>query len=391
MSRRIKGEGTIYKDEKRDRWVGRYSDGYDENGKRVRKNVYGKTKVEVAQKLNEIMYKRSNYVYIGKSSITLIQLIEKNREDKLKANVIGEGQYARLKWTEKKIKDSEIANIKMQELKSDDIQNFLNSNVNLSNSYIKKLCELINTACKNAVKLRIIAFNPMENVIKPKSKIENKEIRALTMDEQRKFTQYLKSVRIDEEKYKVCYLLEMYMGLRVGEALALKIEDIDQKNGFINISRTLTRDKDFKCVMNNRAKTFAGRRTLPIPDIIKNELKEQIEIAKNNKDNLLFTIKGNYISPSGVNKVLKRIFTTQLGLDSKNISTHSLRHTYATRCIEAGMSAVVLQRLMGHTDVKVTLNTYTSVFNEFKEKELNKVGNYLSKNILKSKDEELEF
>ena len=231
----------------------------------------------------------------------------------------------------------------------------------------------------------------MENVIKPKSKIENKEIRALTMDEQRKFTQYLKSVRIDEEKYKVCYLLEMYMGLRVGEALALRIDDIDWNRGYINISRTLTRDKDFKFIMNNRAKTFAGRRSIPIPDIIKNELKEQLEIAKNNKDNLLFTMKDNYVSPSGVNTVLKRIFTTQLGLDSKNISTHSLRHTYATRCIESGMSAVVLQRLMGHTDVKVTLNTYTSVFNEFKVNELDKVDKYLSKNILKSKDEELEL
>lgn len=95
--------------------------------------------------------------------------------------------------------------------------------------------------------------------------------------------------------------------------------------------------------------------------------------------------------PNSANTVLKRIFETQLGMSSKDISTHALRHTYATRCIESGMNAVVLQKLMGHTDVKITLNTYTSVFNDFKESELNKVSKYLNKNIFKSKNEELEL
>lgn len=62
------------------------------------------------------------------------------------------------------------------------------------------------------------------------------------------------------------------------------------------------------------------------------------------------------------------------------ISTHSLRHTYGTRCVEAGMRAVALQRLMGHKDVSVTLNTYTSIFNKYKESELEKVNEYYLKN-----------
>ena len=51
-----------------------------------------------------------------------------------------------------------------------------------------------------------------------------------------------------------------------------------------------------------------------------------------------------------------------------------LRHTFATRCIENGVSPVVLQRILGHKDIQVTLNTYTSVFNEFKEKEIDKIN-----------------
>ena len=61
------------------------------------------------------------------------------------------------------------------------------------------------------------------------------------------------------------------------------------------------------------------------------------------------------------------------------ISTHSLRHTFGTRCIEAGMNPVVVQKLMGHTDVSVTLNTYTSVFDRFKAQEIEKVNEYYFK------------
>ena len=67
------------------------------------------------------------------------------------------------------------------------------------------------------------------------------------------------------------------------------------------------------------------------------------------------------------------------------MSSHSLRHTYATRAIEAGVTPVVLQKLMGHTDVTITLNTYTSVFDKYKETELEKVNQYyINKNLLQT-------
>lgn len=75
----------------------------------------------------------------------------------------------------------------------------------------------------------------------------------------------------------------------------------------------------------------------------------------------------------------------------EDISTHSLRHTYGTRCIEAGMKPVTLQRLMGHKDITVTLNTYTSILNIFKEDEVNKLNDYYLDNSLLDKNELLEL
>ena len=71
------------------------------------------------------------------------------------------------------------------------------------------------------------------------------------------------------------------------------------------------------------------------------------------------------------------------------ISTHTLRHTYGTRCIESGMRAVALQRLLGHTDINVTLNTYTSVLNKYKEKEMEKLNDYYLSNDIFNKSREL--
>ena len=105
----------------------------------------------------------------------------------------------------------------------------------------------------------------------------------------------------------------------------------------------------------------------------------------NNPEKLLFKpIDKQYAHRGNVNNELKRLLQRHFGIN--DITTHCLRHTYGTRCIEAGMAPVVVQKLMGHTDVGVTLNTYTSVFDRFKEKEIDKMNKYfLEENMLSSK------
>lgn len=380
--RRGNGEGTIFEDKKNKRWIGQYISGIAEDGKAIRKSVYGKTQKEVVNKLNEVKYQMNNDIYVEKNGIKLVKIMEDIREEKLASNTISGGQYARLKWTINKIKNSKLGEMKIQDVTKNDIQEFLNSIKDLSDSYIKKLYEQFVQAYRRAEIKKYITYNPMYEVIKPKSDKQTKVVEALDINVQKAFTEYLNKASIEDEPYKNIFLIQMYMGLRIGEVLALSTKNIDLENKLLYVKRTLTNDKEFAIILGNKTKTYAGNRTLPILDFLVPIFEEQLKYANGNLHNLIFTTNDNYIRTSAINKELKRIFDEELKTSSKNISTHCLRHTYGTRCIEAGMTAVVLQRLMGHKDVTVTLNTYTSVFNKFKEDELEKVNNYLTNNQL---------
>lgn len=218
----------------------------------------------------------------------------------------------------------------------------------------------------------------MNDVIKPKSEKENKEVRALTVEEQQAFTDYLLKQNVKKFKYRNIFLIQMYMGLRIGETLALSTHDIDLRAKVMNIRRTLTTDEYENIIMGNKTKTYSGKRIVPIPDFLFPYIIEQMQIAdgqKINEEKLLFKPNySNYTRRKNVNDRLKTILKENFNIT--DITTHSLRHTYGTRCIESGMAPVVVQKLMGHKDISVTLNTYTSVFDKFKQSEVDKVNQY---------------
>ena len=100
------------------------------------------------------------------------------------------------------------------------------------------------------------------------------------------------------------------------------------------------------------------------------------------KDGMLFhTTKGTLVPTTSVNAEFRRVVETYGIKDDSipgDLTLHSLRHTYATRCIESGMPPKVLQNLLGHTDIKVTLDTYSDVFDNFQNENVAKVDEYLT-------------
>lgn len=285
---RSKGEGSIYYIEKRKKWSAQYT--ITVGGKQVRKTVYGNTKREVADKLLDLRVQMKDIDLIKEHGMSIIQIMKDIRDKKFNSNRIKEGQYTRITKTIEKIENSSLGKLNVKDISNDDIQKFLNDNKNYSNSYIKKLYEQLNQAFNFAMKNKYILQNPMDDVIKPKSTKEDKEVRALTIEEQQSLSNYLLNCTINEETYKNVFLIQMYLGLRIGETLALNINDIDIEKQIINVNKTLTLGKDNEVIMGDTTKTYASKRTVPIPDFLIPSIKEQLEVAKENKNNMLFYI-----------------------------------------------------------------------------------------------------
>lgn len=333
MAKRIKGEGTIYYSEQRKQWIGQLSKTLAEQ--KIRKSVYGATKQEVSKKLLDLRIEMKDIDLIKKKGILLIQVMEIIRDRKYESNQIKDGQYNRITKTIEKIQDSKIGKMNIKDITADDIQDFLNDNKDYSNSYIKKMYEQFNQAFEHAIRNKYIKDNPMYDVIKPKSEKKDKEVRALTIAEEKELSDYLFSSSVENEKYKNVFLIQMYMGLRIGETLALTKEDIGLDKMLLLVNKTTTIGKDGEVILGDTTKTYSGNRSIPIPKFMISVLKGQFEISKNNRDNFLFLNGDNYITNTACNSRLKRILKDVLKWNETGISTHSLRHTFATRCIES--------------------------------------------------------
>lgn len=371
--------GSVYFDKSKQKWIAQiyYLDSLTNARKKKTKNF--NTEEEAKKYIDVSNYQKEDVNYIKNRGISLIDLMRARVKRKLDTNIISENQYYRTEQTLNVIEKSYLAQINIEDINTEQIQTYFNGLTDhYSNSSIKKFHEQFKQAFDYAEKKGYLVKNPMTDFIKPKSRKKDKIVRALTIEEQQLFTEYLLKQNIEDFRYRNVFLIQMYMGLRIGEALALRKGDIDLKNNLMHVNRTITTGKNSKPVMGDSTKTYAGIRELPIPKYLLPYIVEQLRKSNNNKDNLLFVSKEETLVDGRIaNNILKKALSS-LGING--ISTHSLRHTYGTRNVEAGMRAVALQRLMGHKDISVTLNTYTSVFNRYKESEMEKVNDYYLEN-----------
>lgn len=137
--------------------------------------------------------------------------------------------------------------------------------------------------------------------------------------------------------------------------------------------------------MGDYTKTKNGVRDIVIDNQIEHILKEYLKNEfQPNKENLLFynIKKDTYYTTGQVNMVFKRFcqhYNISIGYD---VNQHMLRHTFATRCIEAGMPANVLSKIMGHADIRTTLEVYCDVFANYEKQHANRTYDYLKQNNL---------
>ncbi len=355
---------------------------HDLTGEKKRKTFDGRDPYDLYEKANRFLRDREEIMRGINKDATIPQILRYRYEVDYRKGYVHEPGYYRNLDSLKKIEKNVIGSIPIVKVTTKDIDRFLEEMKDYSNSVLGKTYWQLKLAYREAVAAKIVERNLMESreFRRPKSnKLDNK-IHAFTLEEQKRFVAGLKEYKTSGiNNYKKQLLIELYTGMRMGEINALKPEDIDFANGVIHVKATISMGLGARHYRKAHPKTDAGVRDVPINELVRPVLEEALAEVRSNKEGTLFCDKrdGDVISTQQVCYFFRRVCEKY---DLPYYGQHSLRHTFATRCIEAGVQPLVLKTWMGHTDIHITLDTYADVFNHLNDSAQSKLEDYLTGN-----------
>lgn len=364
---------NIYK--RRDgRWEARYIYAKDLNGKAKYKYLYGKTYREAKEKLCDLI---SNNTNISKST--------SSKNLNYFCNMWLEEVKVQLKFSTY-VKYYNIVNnhilpsmgyCKIQFIDTMFVKKFINEKLTsgkikgdgLSPKTVKDILSVFRIVINYASNFGINS-NINFNIINIKSK--ESEIKVLSKNQRNKLSLYL----INNMNFTTLgILICLYTGIRIGEICALKFEDISLSDKIVHIKKTVQRIQNFNATATQKTsviitlpKSQKSIRDIPLPDIIVNIIKENFDCSPD-----AFWLSGNasFVEPRTLenrfNSIIKKC-------EIENVNFHSLRHTFATHCVEVGFDLKSLSEILGHSSVNITLNRYVHSSLQLKEKNMAKLN-----------------
>lgn len=267
-----------------------------------------------------------------------------------------------------------------------------------STKTIHDVYNILNAMFKYAIHNRIITFNPCDGVEVPKTK--TKPIRVLTVEEQREVLEQAQG-----RFYENLIIVALGTGMRAGELLGLTWSDVDFKKREISVNKTLVHIKDAesgKYVFKYQTpKTKNSVRIIPMQDSVYKALKRQsIKIKEMQLKTMNWEVLGGFerlvfmtqtgkpvtersfqVALNSIENAINKARQKKAEEDKKvfepmlHFYPHALRHTFATRCFEAGIDAKVVQGYLGHYSIAITLDLYTHVTNDKAKSEMDKLEN----------------
>ena len=377
--KRANGEGNIRK-RKDGRWEGRYTAGYDpKTGKRIIKNVLGKTQAEVKQKLSTAMEACKAVDVVRSDDYTVAEWLRTWFALYAKPNIRPTTARSYQGSMELHI-IPRIGCIKLNKLTGRDIQKLYkdlmengrlrkaqkSKQPGLSSTTVRGIHMMLHNALDRAVKERLILRNPTVACFIPK--VQKQEMKILHPEDMKA---YLEAA--EKRGVLSMFYLELVSGIRKGELVALRWEDLDVEHRTISVSKQALGGLGKELVVN-RPKTENSIRAISIPQDAVDLLV--LEHEKHPENPYLFPspLTGGMYHPDSVVNLHKKILK-DAGLE--HIRFHDLRHTFATMALQNGVDVKTVSNMLGHYDAGFTLRTYTHATRQMQEQAAEKMGNFM--------------
>lgn len=362
---------------------GRYMGKFQYNNERY--SVYAKTSKEAKKKLNNLRYEVEHGIFAKQDNITVNGWfkvwIREYKEPTVKKSTVLVYIDNYKSYIEKPLGKKRLKNVRPEHIQK--LYNDMHRE-SYSRNTIELASVVLSGMYKQALKNKIIRENPVPLATLPKGK-KKEEPRVMTVNEQTIFLEYANKSYLYE-----MFVLALQTGLRSGELRGLQWCDIDYKKKKLSVNHTLAYITGEGYELGT-PKTTTSIREVPLIDgairILKKQRKKQLEYqmllgekwrSKEGFEDLVFTTMLGGPANRGIlghemNKVIKSIQRDHK--DFKRITPHTLRHTFATRCIENGMSPQVLKTILGHSKLSMTMDLYSHVLPNVKAEEIQRIAN----------------
>lgn len=357
-----------------------YIEYLDESTGKLKQKSQGKhlNKKDAEKHLIEIKNSINNNKYIISKDITFIERCRMYMKDESK------GFSPTTVSSRESILNTNIktffGDIKLTDVTPSILQAFANHMYkNYTQSSAKGRVSFVKAVLNESYRLREINENPTNFIKMPKSSVEDKQVAdAYARDEVKLIID-----KLEGEQIEIPILLMLTLGLRTGEVCGLRWSDIDFKNNTISINQILIYVTG-KGIIFKEPKTRGSKRTLSAPIELMNKLKKwKVQHNQYKLENLLIyediICLNNSLTPY-TEKILLPSWYRFLERNSiRKIRLHDLRHTHATMLILSGTDMKTVSNRLGHTDIKITMNTYSHVLEEMDKKASENISNVLFK------------